>query len=254
MTGHMLAGDRSHDPPRERSHDPQVTGHILRQGDRSHDPGGDRSHAPQVSAHTLVLDFDGTITEFDVLDEIAQRFGDPEEFARIDAALDRGSLTLREVITQEFAPVRAPLEDVVAWVVENVRVRRGFREPVELARSRGWDVVVLSSGFHELIEPVLAREGVDVEVKANRLDPDSAGWRVLWRDETVCATCGEECKRRALPVEGEVVYVGDGFSDRCAALASDRVFATRGLARFLGERGVPFERFDDFYEIAAALG
>jgi 2-hydroxy-3-keto-5-methylthiopentenyl-1-phosphate phosphatase len=206
-----------------------------------------------VSARTLVLDFDGTVTQFDVLDEIAQRFGDPEEFARIDAALDRGSLTLREVITQEFAPVHAPLEDVVEWVVRNVRVRAGFCELVELARARGWDVVILSSGFHELIEPVLAREGVEVEVKANRLDPDPAGWRVLWRDETVCATCGQECKRRALPGEGEVVYVGDGMSDRCAALASDRVFATRGLARYLEERGAPYEPFDDFYEIADAL-
>ena len=202
---------------------------------------------------TLVLDFDGTISEQDLLDEIAQRFGDPEEFARIDAALDHGTLTLREVITQEFAPVRARLQDVVDWVLANVRVRPGFAQLAELARERGWGFVVLSSGFHELIEPVLAREGVDVEVKANRLDPDPAGWRVLWRDEAICGTCGEECKRRALPGEGEIVYVGDGVSDRCAALASDRVFAIKGLARYLEERGVPFERFTDFYEIAAAL-
>jgi len=76
---------------------------------------------------------------------------------------------------------------------------------------------------------------------------------VLWRDETVCATCGEECKRRALPAEGEVVYVGDGFSDRCAALAADRVFATRDLADYLAARSVPFEPFDTFDDVAAAL-
>jgi 2-hydroxy-3-keto-5-methylthiopentenyl-1-phosphate phosphatase len=202
---------------------------------------------------TLVLDFDGTITEQDLLDEIAQGFGDPEEYARVDAGLDRGSMTLQEVITREFAPVRAPLEDVVDWVLANVRVRPGFRELVELARERGWDVVILSSGFHELIEPVLAREGVEVEVKANRLDPDPSGWRVLWRDETVCATCGEPCKRRTLPADGEVVYIGDGFSDRCAALAADRVFAIKGLARYLDEQDARFERFGDFYDVANAL-
>jgi 2-hydroxy-3-keto-5-methylthiopentenyl-1-phosphate phosphatase len=202
---------------------------------------------------SLVLDFDGTITEIDLLDEISQRFGDPEVFRELDESLDSGSLTLQEVITREFAPVRAPLADVVAWVLENARVRPGFRELADLGRSRGWDVLVLSSGFHELIEPVLAREGVDVKVLANRLDASPAGWRVLWRDEAVCAVCGEACKRRTLPAGGRIVYVGDGFSDRCAALASDRVFATKGLARYLDEQGERYEPFTDFFDIGAAL-
>jgi 2-hydroxy-3-keto-5-methylthiopentenyl-1-phosphate phosphatase len=213
----------------------------------------ERAESVPVSPTSLVLDFDGTITEIDLLDEISQRFGDPEIFRQLDESLDTGSLTLREVITREFAPVRAPLGDVVAWVLGHARVRRGFRELVELARRRGWAVLVLSSGFHELIEPVLAREGVEVDVVANRIDPDPGGWRVLWRDETVCAVCGEACKRRALPAAGSIVYVGDGFSDRCAALAADRVFATRGLARYLEEQGVPYEPFEDFDDVAAAL-
>jgi len=49
------------------------------------------------------------------------------------------------------------------------------------------------------------------------------------------------------------VYVGDGYSDRCAAEASDRVFATKGLAQYLDERGIPYERFDDFRDVARSL-
>jgi 2-hydroxy-3-keto-5-methylthiopentenyl-1-phosphate phosphatase len=213
----------------------------------------ERDESVPAAGTSLVLDFDGTITEIDLLDEISQRFGDPEVFRELDEGLDTGSLTLQEVITREFAPVRAPLEDVVAWVLENARVRAGFRELVELARSREWGVLVLSSGFHELIEPVLARERVEVDVAANRVDPQPTGWRVLWRDEAVCAVCGEACKRRALPAAGRIVYAGDGFSDRCAALAADRVFATKGLARYLGEQGAPYEPFDDFFDVVAGL-
>ena len=157
------------------------------------------------------------------------------------------------MITREFAPVRRRLDDVVAWVLANVRLRRGLPELVALARARGWRVLVLSSGFVELIEPVLEREGLDVELKANRVEPELSGWRVIWRDETVCTECGEACKRTGLPTDGEIMYVGDGISDRCAALASDRIFATHGLARFLDERGVPFESFDDFHDVVAAL-
>jgi 2-hydroxy-3-keto-5-methylthiopentenyl-1-phosphate phosphatase len=53
--------------------------------------------------------------------------------------------------------------------------------------------------------------------------------------------------------DGELVYVGDGYSDRCAAEASDRVFATKGLARYLDERGIPYERFDDFHDVTHGL-
>jgi 2-hydroxy-3-keto-5-methylthiopentenyl-1-phosphate phosphatase len=53
--------------------------------------------------------------------------------------------------------------------------------------------------------------------------------------------------------DGELVYVGDGYSDRCAAEASDRVFATKGLAQYLDERGIPYERFDDFHDVARGL-
>ena len=51
----------------------------------------------------------------------------------------------------------------------------------------------------------------------------------------------------------ELVYVGDGYSDRCAAESADLVFARRGLASYLEERGVPFERFEDFHSIARRL-
>jgi 2-hydroxy-3-keto-5-methylthiopentenyl-1-phosphate phosphatase len=50
-----------------------------------------------------------------------------------------------------------------------------------------------------------------------------------------------------------VVYVGDGYSDRCAAQAADRVFARRALARYLDERGVAYEPFEDFHEVDRAL-
>ena len=209
-----------------------------------------------MAQRTLVVDFDGTITEQDMLDDIAQTFGDGQVYREVDEGLDRGSIPLREVIRREFEPVRAPLEEVVDYVLRETRVRAGFRDLVERARDEGWRFVVVSSGFHELIEPVLAREGVSVELHANRVDPRPDGWRVLWSYGDDCETCGESCKRAtvdALANGGEVVYVGDGYSDRCAAEDADRVFARRGLARWLDGRGVPYEPFEDFHDVARAL-
>jgi 2-hydroxy-3-keto-5-methylthiopentenyl-1-phosphate phosphatase len=50
-----------------------------------------------------------------------------------------------------------------------------------------------------------------------------------------------------------VAYVGDGYSDRCAALAATRVFATGGLARYLDERAIPYEPFADLDDVVRAL-
>ena len=204
----------------------------------------------------MVVDFDGTVTEQDLLDTIASRFGDPAVYQEVDERLDEGTISLREVITREYEPVTKPLEEIVAWELQNVSIRPGFKELVELAKERGWRFVIVSSGFHELIEPILDHQGVEVELHANRVDPRPEGWRVLWQYDETCDSCGESCKRSIVQEFAggdELVYVGDGYSDRCAAEASDRVFATKELARYLDERGIPYDRFDDFHDVARGL-
>jgi HAD superfamily phosphoserine phosphatase-like hydrolase len=179
-----------------------------------------------LSGRTLVVDFDGTITEQDLLDEIAQTFGDEEVYKEVDEGLDDHSLTLNEVIRREFEPVRAPLAEVQDWVLENVRVRPGFHDVVELARERGWRFVIVSSGFRELIEPVLELEGLTgVELLSNSVDPDPAGWKVRFRVSETCEVCDQPCglgqPADSLVTPGEIVH------------ASERVGVLRAQLRFL---------------------
>jgi 2-hydroxy-3-keto-5-methylthiopentenyl-1-phosphate phosphatase len=194
------------------------------------------------------VDWDGTVTETDGLHLVLLEFGDEGVYDAAEDKLGR-ELTLNEVIALEFESVHAPLEEVVDWMRANVKIRAGFGE---FARRHG--PLVVSSGFRELIEPLLEREGLELDVVANRLDPRPDGWRVLFRDGASCDVCGEECKRGDLVAREEgFVYVGDGFSDRCVALAASRVFARDGLAEYLAARDVPFEPFEDFYDVERAL-
>ena len=62
------------------------------------------------------------------------------------------------------------------WLLAHARLRPGFHELVETAHERGWRLVVVSSGVYELIEPLLAREGLaGLQVVANRLSDDADG-------------------------------------------------------------------------------
>jgi 2-hydroxy-3-keto-5-methylthiopentenyl-1-phosphate phosphatase len=189
----------------------------------------------------IALDWDGTCTVSDSLVAAIEVFGDPSVFER-----DYGSHG--DSLVHEVGTIRASAEEVSAWAAEHVELRPGFRELVER-----FQPVIVSSGLPQLIQPVLAREGVEVEVRSNGAEARPDGWVVSFYDERRCPVCGELCKRSSLPEGRPLVYIGDGYSDRCASRASDRVFARDFLARFLTGEGVPYERFDTLHDVVAAL-
>ena len=197
---------------------------------------------------TVILDWDGTATVDDTLIVALREFGDWQVYLDAAAALRRGEITLHEEIRRDAESIKVPLEEVVAWLVENLELRPGLHELAEAHRP-----MIVSSNFRQLIVPILEREGLELEVRANAVEWYPDGWRATFRNGDACGTCGEPCKRADLPRNGQVVYVGDGYSDRCAAQAADRVFARDGLARYLEERGVPYEPFDDLHDVARAL-
>ena len=191
----------------------------------------------------LVLDWDGTVTETDTLHMTIGRFGDLDVFHAMEAEIGR-RLTLREVIACELETITAPLDEVVAWLLAHVRVRPGFAELVA-----AHDPLIVSAGFHELISPILAREGVEARVVANTIDAAPTGWRAVFPPAVRCPACGEECKRAAVAHLTEFAYAGDGVSDRCVSLAAVCVFARAGLADYLRDLGAPYLPFEDFHDI-----
>jgi 2-hydroxy-3-keto-5-methylthiopentenyl-1-phosphate phosphatase len=201
-------------------------------------------HEPSLA---LVLDWDGTVTEIDTLHMAIERFGDRTIYEATEGALGH-RMTLDEVIAAEIATIGAPLEEVVAFLLEHVRVRSGFRELVD-----AYDPLIVSAGFHELIDPILERERVRARVVANHVAAHPGGWRATFRDGPLCEVCGERCKRGAVAGLASFAYVGDGISDRCVSLAATRRFARRTLARWLDEQGIAYQSFDDLHDVATAL-
>jgi 2-hydroxy-3-keto-5-methylthiopentenyl-1-phosphate phosphatase len=206
----------------------------------------------------IVVDFDGTITERDTLDQMVRRHA-PALYDEVEEDLHAGRISLRECIRREFEAIRGDHDQIVAEAVDEARVRAGFAEFVEAARAAGHRVVVVSSGFESVIRPVLARAGAgDVEVLAHEVRFTPEATEVEFRHGDRCDVCGQECKRSVVRElrdgNGSVVYVGDGYSDRCAALDADRVFARRTLAAYLDDEGVGYQPFDDFVQVREALG
>jgi 2-hydroxy-3-keto-5-methylthiopentenyl-1-phosphate phosphatase len=204
----------------------------------------------------LLLDFDGTIVDHDCLATIAEHWA-PGVFAETEDLLESGALGLNEVIARQFSTVDATLEDLLLFLRGlDVRVRDGLPELVDFCRARYIDVTVVSSGFEELIHPVLLGEGLDLPVVANHAVFGPGGAEVTFVDRPICDHCGDRCKRVEVTARRHgqaVAYVGDGFSDRCAAQAADLAFARDRLASYLDGLGVPFTPFDDFHDVRRGL-
>lgn len=213
----------------------------------------------------IICDFDGTVTERDTNSHMARTFA-PETFAALEGQLATRELTVRDVLSAEFTGITAPLEEVVATALE-IPVRPGFAELLDLAAARGAEFVLLSSGFRQLIEPILEREGLlgAVPLIANDIELDGVSGTITWRELPYCELCGEACKRVDMAAlraghlhdgrEAEqVVFIGDGFSDRCGADVADRIFARDSLAHWLDEQQIAWEAWSDFHDIARALG
>jgi 2-hydroxy-3-keto-5-methylthiopentenyl-1-phosphate phosphatase len=203
----------------------------------------------------LVLDFDGTLTDRDTLDLLAHRFA-PGRFETAEAHLEAGEWSLHDVIRYEFEGMHVDEAEVLDVLRREVRLRAGAAELVDFCQERFVDAVVVSSGFHELIEPFLVWNGLSLPVVAHHVAFARDGTTVEFLERDVCGRCGEPCKRvelSALARGRNVAYAGDGYSDRCGAAAADLVFARASLAEHLRREGVAFTPFDDLYDVRAGL-
>ena len=213
----------------------------------------------------IVCDFDGTVTERDTNSHLARKFA-PEASNSVEGRLATRQLSVRDVLGTEFAAIDVGIERVVTEAL-TIAFRPGFEQLVTRARASGGDVVLVSSGFRQVIEPMLERDGLlgQVQLLANDVELDDDGGHIRWRDLPMCARCGEHCKRHDVAAlragalhDGrsfdEVAFVGDGYSDRCGAEGADRIFARDSLAAWLDDQGVSFEPWGDFHDVASALG
>ena len=147
-----------------------------------------------------------------------------------------------------MATIRAPLEEVVGLAPRTRARAPGFRELVA-----EHDPLIVSAGFHELIEPVLAARGSRSGSSRTTSTPTPRAGGAAFPEGPLCAVCGERCKRGAVAGLGRFAYVGDGVSDRCVVARRGAPFRARGPRRWLDGQGVAYEPFDDLHDVRSAL-
>jgi len=202
------------------------------------------------------VDYDGTITDRDTFDVLVQTFAGPEVWARTERGLDDGTTSIRDVLQTQASYVRGSYPDVSALLQREIVVDPAFPGFVTFCATIGATLTVVSSGIEPIIRERLAGVGVhDVEIVANGIDPDPAGWKIVYRDGSANGTDKAAIVRAARESGHYTIFIGDGRSDYAAATLADRRFAKRGLPleRYLRAEDIAYEGYSSFAEVESAL-
>lgn len=205
----------------------------------------------------LFLDFDGTIANNDVGDELFRTFGD---FTRLHNELVRGDYSVAEYYRRSAASLHDMSDTAFATFLASQELDPGAVDLVAWASRESIPTVVVSDGFDRYIEPLLQREGLlnSVALACNVLYSSPNGYTPEFPGATESCSCFcASCKRNTLLVRSAMddvlIYVGDGRSDACAVEFCDVVFAKGILAASCTERGIPHHPFRTLTDVMMIL-
>jgi 2,3-diketo-5-methylthio-1-phosphopentane phosphatase len=207
----------------------------------------------------VVLDFDGTVTEKDIGDEVCSRFA-PSSWRDIDAQWLRNEISLPEAQRRMWALARCERGQAVSYAQEVGVLRPGLDALLDGVAARGGEIWLASGGFDFYIEALLTdRTPRFARRFFNQTRFVDGGIDVVFpHTELACARCAV-CKGRvcdaAHQVASRVIFVGDGASDRCALGRADHLCAVAGslLAEACQASNQPFISFTRFDDLLPTL-
>lgn len=202
----------------------------------------------------LFVDFDGTITCEDTLEGSMRLCIDPLLYAEKAQEMLSGKSTLAETLHIAFDHIPCSrLPEILAYV-RTAPIRPGFEELLDRAEALSIPVVVISGGLNPYVEEKLKPYRSKL-LAVHSVETDCGGEHIRLRSEYEAD--GEIMQKTlvmALYDYKKAICIGDGHTDVRMALASQAVFARDTLAAILQKRGIPFEPWQDFYEVARIIG
>ncbi len=197
-------------------------------------------------------DFDGTISAKDVGASLFNHFSGRRNSGTVKLWIEQ-KITSRECLWRECRYLNTTKEEMLA-ALQRIAVERGFPEFVHLLTDQSIPLHIVSDGLDFYIDAFLSRAGFPgLDIHSNRAHfINGSLYPSFPHFAAGCGFCGT-CKGervRSLRQPGEkTVYIGDGFSDRCAVGVADVLFARDDLVKVAQEKSVDWIGFADFYDI-----
>ena len=173
---------------------------------------------------TFIFDFDSTFIKVEALDVLCEIIYEnnstgQQVLAEIQRLTDlgmEGKLSLKESLSKRIELLQANrdhlgrvIDALKAMVSESVMRNRNF------FKVNAENIYIISNGFREIIVPIVQEFGIKGDhVLANTFRFDHNG-KIIGFDEKdeLCENQGKVKKIKSLQLEGDVIMIGDGYTD-----------------------------------------
>jgi len=211
----------------------------------------------KLSDCVVFFDFDNTITRFDVILDVLERFSVDRKWVALENAWRAGRIGSKECLKGQLQSVRLTKEEMRRYL-STVPIDPYFGRFVEWLKENKIRPTILSDSFSFFIKEILKSHGIrGVRVYCNELG--FSGNRLFPSfpyHAQGCLRCAH-CKKQHLLNDRWrdkiVVYIGDGLSDVCPAREADIVFAKESLLAYCRENKIPCGTFRNLRGIRDSL-
>lgn len=164
----------------------------------------------------VVLDVDSTLIQDEVIELIAEEAGALDQVRAVTEQAMRGELDFEASLHARVAQLAGTPVEALERVRERVRLTPGARTFVRTLQRLGYEVALVSGGFHEVVDSLADQLGIR-HVAANRLEVADGVLTGRVTGEIVDRAGKAKVLRRVAEAAGvtveQTVAVGDGAND-----------------------------------------
>ena len=205
--------------------------------------------SPKIYVYT---DFDGTITQKDLLYHLLDAAA-PPEWRAIEDALTAEEIDERTALQQEFALLSISLEEAIPIILD-VPIDPHFKSFAMFCQEHNIPLEILSGGFDQFIRAYLTKHGLDfVPFHSNSARVENNRWQIIGspnpKIRNLCNHCKTYWLQQRIQEGYTIVYIGDGNTDRCPATHAHYRFAKGDLAAYLQKYNYSFIPFSSFADV-----
>lgn len=168
----------------------------------------------------FIIDYDSTFIKVESLDELSKiSNGDDEtinnKISEITNLGMEGKISFSDSLRKRIELIECNKEDIVKTVeILEKKVSDSFKNNISFLKNNAENILIVSSGFHELIEPIVIQYGIKKEnIFANKFLYDNN--KVIGYDKKnpLSKSQGKVNILKELKLKGEVHVIGDGYTD-----------------------------------------
>jgi 2,3-diketo-5-methylthio-1-phosphopentane phosphatase len=205
----------------------------------------------------VFTDFDGTITIKDIGDELFRKYS---KFDFYIQKLLSGEITIHQYWIEVCKNLDKNLNiETIRQFALSFEVDPYFKQFACFCEQNQVQLSIVSDGFDTYINPIIQSLQLNkIEIFCNTLIFEKKNIIPIFpyaseSCKCLCASCKRNTILSNIPENAVIVFIGDGFSDYCAAEHSDIIFAKDKLAAYCNENKIPHYPFSTFLDVRRIL-